>query len=477
MVDTQPHGRRQFLKATGAAAVASAIPFSGTASAGDGIIDSAFDLATSALQQSLVVFDTNDDVDQLGALDLVNGYHKFEVLPIGYTELSVNQLKTLADWDSVQYIQKNVELDYYNEDTREVTNVSEVQSSGYTGDSVHTAVIDSGVDGNHPDLDSSLVANWRWAGNPLGEPTLWVPAGDLDTDDNGHGTHCSGTVAGDGTESDGQQRGMAPDADLTVYSAGLALLIVKPVAAFDHLLARQKAGETDISIVSNSYGSSNGEDFNPDDALNVATWEAWKEGLLPVFAAGNSGPDTNTLNQYAKAPNVLGVAATRDDKTVTDFSSRGRKASTSPSNWERKTALDNLEQYRNGGSASGPLGIYRPGIGAPGNAIVSTMAPTHPLNLQGADTDLWYATISGTSMACPAVAGIATLVVDAYRQNNGGSPTPAELLNTITAEAEDAVSDYKPWNAGSGFVNAQSAVTRAENGNMATYSDVTLVDY
>ncbi|MFB9805211.1 S8 family serine peptidase [Haladaptatus pallidirubidus] len=328
MVDTQPHGRRQFLKATGAAAVASAIPFSGTASAGDGIIDSAFDLATSALQQSLVVFDTNDDVDQLGALDLVNGYHKFEVLPIGYTELSVNQLKTLADWDSVQYIQKNVELDYYNEDTREVTNVSEVQSSGYTGDSVHTAVIDSGVDGNHPDLDSSLVANWRWAGNPLGEPTLWVPAGDLDTDDNGHGTHCSGTVAGDGTESDGQQRGMAPDADLTVYSAGLALLIVKPVAAFDHLLARQKAGETDISIVSNSYGSSNGEDFNPDDALNVATWEAWKEGLLPVFAAGNSGPDTNTLNQYAKAPNVLGVAATRDDKTVTDFSSRGRKAST-----------------------------------------------------------------------------------------------------------------------------------------------------
>ncbi|MFB9805212.1 S8 family serine peptidase [Haladaptatus pallidirubidus] len=105
------------------------------------------------------------------------------------------------------------------------------------------------------------------------------------------------------------------------------------------------------------------------------------------------------------------------------------------------------------------------------------MAPTHPLNLQGADTDLWYATISGTSMACPAVAGIATLVVDAYRQNNGGSPTPAELLNTITAEAEDAVSDYKPWNAGSGFVNAQSAVTRAENGNMATYSDVTLVDY
>ncbi|WP_458186918.1 S8 family serine peptidase [Haladaptatus sp. NG-WS-4] len=477
MVENQPHGRRRFLKATGAAAVATTLPLSGTATAGDGILDSAFDLTTSALQQALVVFETNDDVDQLGSLDLENGYHKFEVLPIGYTELSVSQLETLTDWDSVRYVQKNVELDYYNDDTRDVTRVSEVQSSGYTGEGVHTAVIDSGVDGDHPDLDSSLVANWRWAGNPLGEPTLWVRAGDLDTDDNGHGTHCSGTVAGDGTQSDGQFRGMAPDADLTVYSAGLALLIVKPVAAFDHLLARQQAGETDISIVSNSYGSSNGEAFNPDDALNVATWEAWTRGLLPVFAAGNSGPDTNTLNQYAKAPNVLGVAATTDEKSVTDFSSRGRKQSADPSNWDRKTALDNLEQYRNGGSPSGPLGVYRPGVGAPGNAIVSTMEPTDALNLSSGDTRLWYATISGTSMACPAVAGIATLVVDAYRQNNGGSPTPAELLNTVSAEAEDALSGYTPWNVGSGFVDAADAVTRAENGNVGTYSDVTLVNY
>ncbi|WP_227375348.1 S8 family serine peptidase [Haladaptatus halobius] len=478
MVENQSHGRRRFLKATGAAAVASAIPFSGTATAGDGILDSAFDLTTGALQQALVVFDSNDDVDRLGALDLVNGYHKFEVLPIGFTELSVGQLETLADWDSVRYVQKNVELDYYNDDTREVTRVSEVQSSGYTGDGVHTAVIDSGVDGDHPDLQSSLVNNWRWAGNPLGSPTLWVQAGSLDTDDNGHGTHCSGTIVGDGTQSGGQYKGMAPDADLTVYSAGLTLLIVKPVAAFDHLLARQQAGETDVSVVSNSYGSSNGNAFNPDDALNVATWEAWKAGLLPVFAAGNSGPQTNTLNQYAKAPNVLGVAATKDNKKVTNFSSRGRKQSADPSNWDRKTALDNLEQYRNGGSPSGPLGVYRPGVGAPGNAIVSTMAPTDPLQAESADDGLlYYATISGTSMSCPAVAGIASLVVDAYRQNNSGSPTPAEVLNTVSAEAKDAISGYKPCTIGSGFVDAANAVTRAENGNMATYSDVSLVNY
>lgn len=479
MSDGNSVGRRTFLKATGAAGVASLVPFSGTAAADGSLLDDAFDLATDALQESLVVFDSNDDVDLLGDLDLVNGYHKFEVLPVGYTELSVDQLELIAGWDEVRFVQKNRELEYYNDDIREVTGTDEVQNSmGYTGSSVHTAVIDSGVDGLHPDLQSSLVANWRWAGNPLGEPTLWVRAGPADTDDNGHGTHCSGTVAGDGTQSDGQFKGMAPDADLTVYSAGLTLLIVKAVAAYDHMLARQQAGETDIRVVSNSYGSSNGEDFNPDDALNVATWNAYEQGILPVFAAGNSGPGTRTLSQYAKAPNVLGVAATKDDRTVTDFSSRGREPSAPTSNYDRQAALDNLRTYRNGGSASGPLGIYRLGVGAPGNAIVSTMNPADPLQATSADDGRpYYATISGTSMACPATAGIATLVVDAYRQNNAGSPAPIDVLNTVEATANDVHADYEPLNIGTGFVDADEAVSRAEAGNLATFADVSLVQY
>jgi serine protease AprX len=473
MSDTSNFNRRKFLKSTGAAGVAATLPFSGTAAADDGIIDDAFDLVSGVLYESLVVFDSNDDVDQLDVLDLENGYHKFEVLPVGYTELSADQIRTIADWDSVRRVQKNVELEYHNDDAREVTDVDVVQNeNGYTGEGVHTAVIDSGVDGAHPDLEDSLVANWRWAGNPLGEPTLWVRAGDLDTDDNGHGTHVSGTVAGDGTQSDGQFKGMAPDADLSVYSAGLTLLIVKPVAAYDHMLARQRAGDVDISVVNNSYGSSNGNDFDPDGALNVATWEAWNEGILPVFSAGNSGPDAGTLNQYAKAPNVLGVAATDDQKAVTDFSSRGRESG----NYDRKTALDNLAAYRETGDASGPLGIYRIGVGAPGNEIVSTMNPADPLQAQSIDDGrLWYATISGTSMSGPVTAGLATLVVDAYQQNNAGTPTPAEVLNTVEATAYEARESYTPWNMGAGFVDALDAVTRAENGNMASYSDVTLV--
>ncbi|WP_433632881.1 S8 family serine peptidase [Halomicrococcus sp. NG-SE-24] len=484
MSDQSKFDRREFIKATGAVGVASTVGLSSPAAADEhtsAIIDDAFVLTDGVLHEALVVFDSRSDVDKLATLNLPNGYHKFNVLPIGYTELYPDQIREVATWDSVRFIRKNAELDYYNDDSSDVTRVDEVQSSlGYQGGGVHTAVIDSGVDGDHPDLADALVANWQWAGNPLGSPTLWVRAGAADTDMIGHGTHCSGSVTGDGTKSNGQFEGMAPKADLTVYAAGATLLVVKAAAAYDHLLKRIRNGATDVKIVSNSYGSSNGEKFHPDNALNTATWNAFQEGLLSVFAAGNSGPSTNTLNQYAKAPHVLGVAATKDNKHVTNFSSRGRKQGSDAQrdNWDRKTAVNNLEAYYADGSGSRPFGVYRPGIGAPGNAIVSTMSPADALQAESSDDGrLWYATISGTSMSTPMISGIATLVTDAYRQNNSGDIGPMKLLNTLTAEAHDVHSNYNPWNIGTGFVDAYDAVTRAENGNLATYSDVTLVNY
>ena len=316
--------------------------------------------------------------------------------------------------------------------------------------------------------------------NPLSssEGTVWLPAGDADTDDNGHGTHTSGTVAGDGSASDGHWRGMAPAADLTVYSAGLSLFILKAVAAFDHMLARKRAGETDVQVVSNSYGSSGPEEFNPDGSLEVATWESFKQNVLPVFSAGNSGPGTNTLNAYTKAPYVLGVVANKDDKTVTDFSSRGRKPSyDGETNYDRKEALGNLETYYESGDAAGPLGIYRNGVGAPGNAVMSTMNPNDPLQGLNPDDEPFYAAISGTSMSCPGIAGIATLVIDAARQNGEGTPDSIDVLKTIEATADDALDSYNPWNIGTGFVDAVDAVSRAEKGQFASFGQIKLVDY
>lgn len=475
--------RRTVLKTTGIAGAGALVGTTGAAAgATTATIDDALDTTTDTLQEVLVVFDDVDDVDALAGFDLASGYHAFSQLPIGYTELTGNQIEDVAALDSVRYVQANAELEFHNDDARERTGAKAVHTQRfYTGETVHAAVIDSGIDGDHPDHATNLVHNYKYT-NPLDRETMWVDAGSLDTDDNGHGTHVSGSVAGDGSASDGEYHGMAPDADLTVYSTGLTLSVVNSIGAYDHLIEQKRAGKTDVQVVNNSYGptSGNDADFNPEDAMNVATYHAHEAGILSMFSAGNSGPGTNTLSKYAKSPFVLGVAATDDEAAVTDFSSRGRTpAYDGETNYDRQVAAENLREYYETGEGSGPFGIYRPGVGAPGDSIVSTMAPNDPL--QGVDNgdeeslvDAYYAAISGTSMSSPVTTGVAALVVDAFVQNQGRDPEPMELIKLLEASARDAREDHTVYNVGAGFVDADAAVARAEAGDLATFDEIEL---
>ena len=481
-----PTTRRTALKALGGASL---LPFAGAGAAGaagtTSTIDDAFDLSASGVQEALVVFEDDADPARLGTLDLERGFHAFEALPVGYAELTTDQIETVAGWDSVRYVEKNRELELHNDDAREVTGAGTVQSDlGYDGESVHAVVIDTGIDGDHPDLAANLVANYQWAGDPLETSgTLWVEMGGADSDELGHGTHCAGSIGGDGSASDGEFRGMAPKADLTSYSTSAGAYLIKAVAAYDHMLANGD-GET-YQVVSNSYGTTSGNDFNPDGALEVATWYAFEQAILPVFSASNAGPDENTLNNYAKAPHVLGVAATRDDKTVTDFSSRGRTPEYDAgegAHYDRATAFENLREYFAHEDFEGPHGIYRVGVGTPGNYVVSTLSEEDPLQAYAAgtehqDTRVYYGALSGTSMSCPVTSGVASLVIDAYRQNHGAYPDPIDVLNTLEATAYEAHDEYTPWDMGAGFVNAETAVQRAESGDLAGFDDVELTDY
>jgi len=437
MADT---GRRTFLKGAGAAgAVALG---AGAATATESLpLDDELDLA-AASEEAIAVVDPAAGVaavaDRIAGLDADAETRAYDVLPLVYLTAPGPVLREVATLDGVRYVAANRTLEYFNEDVAQVTGTNAARSNeAVDGSGVHVAVIDSGVAATHPDL--VVEHNYQWSGNPFGSPTLWVPAHDLDTDELGHGTHCSGTVAGQG-DVDG---GMAPGVTLTGYSTGAAVTVLKSTAAYDHLLATH-AGSVDV--VSNSYGAASGEDFDPTTPLNVATETAtYDHGLLAVFAAGNDGPSVNTLNDYAKAPWVLGVAATDDDRNVTDFSSRGRPDGAH----DRSTALAN------------GTGLYRPGVAAPGNLVNSTMSPGDALQATAPDADAFYAAISGTSMACPAVSGIAALMLDAA----GGDADPLDVIRTIEATADDA--GYAPYKTGAGFVDADEAVQRAANGDWA----------
>ncbi|WP_197322314.1 S8 family serine peptidase, partial [Saccharomonospora sp. NB11] len=80
----------------------------------------------------------------------------------------------------------------------------EAWDSGLTGEGVRVAVLDTGIDADHPDLADAVV-----------EAEDFTGSGNTD-DGQGHGTHVAATILGDGSASDGRYRGVAPDAELVV---------------------------------------------------------------------------------------------------------------------------------------------------------------------------------------------------------------------------------------------------------------------
>jgi serine protease AprX len=151
-----------------------------------------------------------------------------------------------------------------------------------------------------------------------------------------------------------------------------------------------------------------------------------------VFAAGNAGPDNNTLNPYSVAPWVIGVAAgNKDGLTLADFSSRGVPGD--------------------------PL--YQPTITAPGVGIVAARAVTGAITPLGAPDDISlgadairYTHMSGTSMATPHVAGVVALLLQA-----NPALSPDQIRSTLRSTAT-ALPGYAAHEAGAGYVNAFAAV-------------------
>ncbi|ELZ04528.1 hypothetical protein [Natrialba aegyptia] len=111
------------------------------------------------------------------SLDALVG--QFDVLPMAYAELTGPLIETVAGWSEVRYVSANYELEYHNDDARADTRAGTVQAgtgldTAYTGSNAHTVVIDSGIDGAHPDLEDTLRANLQYVGIPaVTDDPLW----------------------------------------------------------------------------------------------------------------------------------------------------------------------------------------------------------------------------------------------------------------------------------------------------------------
>lgn len=236
---------------------------------------------------------------------------------------------------------------------------------GLDGSGVVVGHIDTGVDPSHPDLQ----------GKTLHFKDFLEKSNRTPKDGQGHGTHTAGSILG-GSAS-GTAIGVAPGAKMVVArvfsnrGASTAALL----ESMQWILDPDGDPETADAppICSNSWGSN-----SRTDRSFWRITEAWRAaGVLPVFAAGNAGPRAKTVGIPGGYPHVFAVGATDRSDRVARFSSRG------PHSWS--------------GSQ-----LVKPDVSAPGHQVFS------------AKDGGGYWSISGTSMACPHVAGAAALIVQAH---------------------------------------------------------------
>ncbi len=391
---------------------------------------------------------SDSDLADLQGIGIFGGT-RFRALPMIMVSGTRRQIIAVSKLPAVRSIYGNRTLNLTSEpEVRSTTGVdrawrdTEVISHNtnlpLTGRNVAVAVLDTGIDGSHPDLAGRVTKNIKLA------DTLSLGAGfnypvnseNLpDTDQlYGHGTFVAGVIGGSGRASNGKFGGVAPGVNLVGLSAGdLTLLYV--LEGFDYLLAN--GSNLNVRVVNCSFSANTV--FDASDPVNIATKLLVDSGVNVVFSAGNTGPGLHTLNPYAVAPWVVSVGATDTPGHLAPFSSRGDFAS----------------------------GLFRPTLVAPGVSVVS-LRGSGIANVTGAEgiasadvqrlgaTELpYYTTASGTSFSAPQVAGTIALMLEA-----NPNLTPAQVRDILQRTATP-LAPYYEHEVGAGMLNAHAAVLQA----------------
>lgn len=399
----------------------------------------------------------------------------FRHLPFLAVRGTPDQLRAAAGTAGVQRLSANSPIEYAMEHTREAAGVDAVQATGLTGGGVGIAVVDTGIDGSHPDFAGAIRENvkvladddtvWDFAraagvAKPGAVPdvgALMVPAENTDLN-SGHGTHVAGTAAGRGTASDGRHRGVAPGAHLLGVGIGDGSAVLWPLAAFDHVLERHAA--LNIQVVNASFVGPESAFFryDPDAPMQVATRALFDAGVAVVFAGGNYGPGQDTMNVFSVWPWVLAVgnACIPTKPLAFEFCDR--------------TSADGTVALNDSSSRGVPgHDLRHPDLVAPGSFVMSAR-PTTPgmhysyshwelygdCSYQPARDFLRYRCMSGTSVAAPHVAGVLALM----EQAAGRDLTPAELFELVTTSARP-LPPLETWEVGAGMLDAVAAVRAA----------------
>ena len=327
-------------------------------------------------------------------------------------ELSKNEILQFADYSVVTYITKQASVFAQIDVAKQIMNVEAICENRFYGSGVTIAVIDTGIS-NHLDfcLPHKRIIKFVDLISHKGKPY----------DDNGHGTFVASIACGNGFSSGGRYAGVCPMANIISIKAlekngetGTFKILEAMQWVYDH------KKEYNIKVVCMSFGST---PVAYNDPMMLGAEALWNEGIVVVAAAGNAGPEMNTI----KSPGVSGKII-----TVGGFNDkRNAKGEYKPSEFE-------IAEF----SSRGPAGyFFKPDIVAPA------------VNIMGARVNGGYISMSGTSVATPMIAGVSALICEKYPTIQPNKVKKmllgncAKLTNNRNADGQGylKLSNFKIW--------------------------------
>ncbi|KAF5425403.1 MAG: subtilisin/minor extracellular protease Epr, partial [Candidatus Methanocomedens sp.] len=351
-----------------------------------------------------VIIEFNDKVDKK-LLENNGGKIKIEykLRPAVAASLPPKAIENLRKNPNIKSIVNDIEIhtmeygtSYFSDWGIKQIGADKVHNNGIKGETINVAILDTGADLDHSDLESNIAYSYDFSGD--NDPDA--------SDRDGHGTHVAGTIGallnGNGIV------GVAPDVNLyilKVFTDGGsgAYSDIEEALEWCRFTHNDDDQSNDIQIVSMSIGSEYADgDPHIEDCVN----DLYNAGILLIGAAGNSGAADDNVIYPARYTNVMAVAATDISNNKASFSSTG-------------PAVE---------------------ISAPGVLIRSTYKNDR------------YTTKSGTSMATPHLAGTAALVMAA---NPGISNV--EVRQILRDTADDRGEPGRDTSYGFGLVDAYEA--------------------
>jgi serine protease AprX len=307
-------------------------------------------------------------------------------------EVDKHKLNTIKELEGLIDIELDAHITAQMNRVNDIIECKWAHDRGYYGQGVGVAIVDTGI---------CLHKDFTEGGNRIVAFKDFVH-GKLDPyDDNGHGSHVSGIIGGNGFSSKGKYMGIAPACNLIV----IKVLdhrgdgnISDVLAGLQWILDNRK--KYNIRVVNISVGTSAKDSLDENSLLVQGVNAVWDSGIVVVVAAGNNGPGPMTISTPGISRKVITVGSSDDNVSVEVFGSKTKDYS---------------------GRGPTPYCIKKPDIVAPGSNIISCntdrYTPVGRINskkYRTADFPMMYTIKSGTSMATPVVSGAIALLLSAY---------------------------------------------------------------